>query len=334
MTVRTMAVETNKSGWMLRITIIRHNLHSAIRTKDFTFFKALQAESFIQAIDHAAVLHSLVDNEADSDLIVQSVDDLNTGLAYVHQDSVKFLYSGIRAGIGRDNNESIDFKSPEKTNHNGRLALLRVDISQQKEIADFAIDKIISSAISLIDAQPSAEIQEAVANLWITGLCIVSDAIQACVLAVEKLENALDDFIFLECTWQGVQNAVDAAVSALEGVFSLKASAAHSRSDSEADTSSHKRHSSVISGALASPLAASWMNRFSSALTGNGYEKGHMRRFSTSSVSEIRDSITLACPTSVPGRKSVHLENTLSDVSYALEKDQSLVPDRNFAGCV
>jgi hypothetical protein len=88
-------------------------LHSAIRTQDFTFFKALRAELFIRAIDHIAVLYSLVENKADTDPIVHSIDSLNAGLAYVHQDAVEFLYCSIRDSINEPDDKVLISNLPK-----------------------------------------------------------------------------------------------------------------------------------------------------------------------------------------------------------------------------
>ena len=61
-----------------------------------------------------------------------------------------------------------------------RKSLLRVDASQQREMADYAIDKTANAAVSLIEAQPPHS-QDAIANAWITGTTIIADAAKVCL---------------------------------------------------------------------------------------------------------------------------------------------------------
>ncbi|KAF2195811.1 hypothetical protein K469DRAFT_682064 [Zopfia rhizophila CBS 207.26] len=68
--------------------------------------------------------------------------------------------------------------------------------------------------------------QDAVANAWITGTTIIADAVCVCLSQMEEIEEWMDDFIRLECSWSCIQNAVDAAVSALRGIFNLMAGSA------------------------------------------------------------------------------------------------------------
>jgi hypothetical protein len=103
-----------------------------------------------------------------------------------------------------------------------RRSLLRVDICQQRDMADHAIDKTTNSAINLIQAQP-VHCQDAVANAWVTGTTIIADAVCVCLREMDAIEDSMDDFICLEYSWNSVQNSVDAAISALRGIFSLMA---------------------------------------------------------------------------------------------------------------
>jgi hypothetical protein len=137
---------THRLHWTQRVALVRHNLHSARRTNDFSFFKTLQAHALIEGTDHVAILYSsLGDNQPLSD----------------------------------------------------RHSSLRADISQQRDMADLAIDKTANSAINFIQAQPS-HCQEAVANAWVTGTTIIADAVCVCLNEMKQLENGCDDFIRLE----------------------------------------------------------------------------------------------------------------------------------------
>jgi hypothetical protein len=203
----TYDLDVKRLHWMQRIALVRHNLHAASRTSDFTFFKTLQAHAFLEGPDYVAVLTNTLDK--DTDTILHTLDDLNAGMAYVHQDAFKAVYDNIRASIAKETC--------------ARHATTAVDVSQQKQVADFGIDKMANAAIALIDNQ-HPHCQEAVANVWLIGTTIIADAVQVCVSEMNQLENRMDDFILLEYSWQMVQTAVEASVSALRGVFNLMAS--------------------------------------------------------------------------------------------------------------
>ncbi|KAH7119071.1 hypothetical protein B0J11DRAFT_84195 [Dendryphion nanum] len=205
-----MVIEsTYKLHWTQRIALVRHNLHAARRTGDYTFFKTLQAHALIDGTDHVVSLYSVLG--CDADQVLSTLDNLNAGIAYVHQDAFKAVYDGAKSPMYQG-----------ESNHSSRRSLLRVDISQQRDMADHAIDKTTNSAVNLIEAQP-AHCQDAVANAWIMGATIIADAVCVCLNEMEKIEEFADDFIHLEYSWNCIQNSVDAAISALRGIFNLMA---------------------------------------------------------------------------------------------------------------
>tara|TARA_R110002003_G_scaffold104_26_gene8421 strand:- start:15552 stop:16646 length:1095 start_codon:yes stop_codon:yes gene_type:complete len=195
--------------WTQRIALVRHNFHAARRTNDFSFFKTLQAHALIEGTDHVALLYSSLGDNADS--VLSTLDNLNAGIAYVHQDAFKAVYDGAKSAV-----HTMDDSLAS------RKALLRVDVCQQRDMADHAIDKTANSAINFIQAQP-IHCQDAVANAWITGTTIIADAVSVCNNEMTKIEESLDDFIRLEYSWNCIQSSVDAAISALRGIFSLMA---------------------------------------------------------------------------------------------------------------
>jgi hypothetical protein len=195
--------------WTQRVALARHNLHSARRTNDFSFFKSLQAHALIEGTDHVALLYAALGDNADS--VLSTLDNLNAGIAYVHQDAFKAVYDGVKSAMHNTDQSLADRKS-----------LLRVDVCQQRDMADHAIDKTANSTINFIQAQP-VHSQDAVANAWITGTTIMADAVSVCLNEMEHLEDNLDDFIRLEYSWNCIQTSVDAAISALRGIFSLMA---------------------------------------------------------------------------------------------------------------
>lgn len=205
-----MTSESNaRLHWTQRVAMVRHNLHSACRTNDFTFFKSLQAHALIDGTDHVANLYSSLGDNADA--VVSTLDNLNAGIAYVHQDAFKAVYDGAKSAMHTTNQSLSD-----------RRSMVRVDICQQRDMADHAIDKTANSAINFIQAQP-AQSQDLVANAWITGTTIIADAVSVCRNEMALLEHNLDDFIRLEYSWSCIQSSVDSAISALRGIFSLMA---------------------------------------------------------------------------------------------------------------
>ena len=300
-----MVIDTSqKLHWTQRIALVRHNLHAARRTNDFTFFKTLQAHAIIDGTDHVAILQSILGNEADS--VLSTLDNLNAGIAYVHQDAFKAVYDGAKSTMYKTDN------SPSS-----RRSLLRVDIGQQRDIADHAIDRTTNSAIQLIQQQP-VHCQDAVANAWITGATIIADAVCVCLKEMDTLQDELDDFIHLEYSWNTIQSSVDAAVSALRGIFTLM-----ERSTLPSHSS---RTLSISSATTGSDGGGNFRSRTSSTASALGLIK---RAFSHSHMGPppppppksnsgaplplpdanprgLRLSISTACPTKLPTYANHH----------------------------
>lgn len=271
-------------------------MHCARRTGDYTFFKTLQAHTLINGLDHVAILHTILGDQADS--ILSTLDNLNAGIAYVHQDAFKAVYDSAKSTMYKVENTP-----------SNRRSLLRVDICQQRDMADLAIDKTTNSAINLIEGQP-VECQEAIANAWITGATIVADAVCTCLKQMDDVEEYMDDFIRLEYSWSCIQNSVDAAISALRGIFNLMAttmppglprnlstSSASSTAGSEAPTY-RGRQSSIASGLglIKRALSHTTMSSLPSAKTSR---TGSLPTPDTNSRG-LRMSISAACPTRMP----------------------------------
>jgi hypothetical protein len=115
---------THRLHWTQRVALVRHNLHSARGTNDFSFFKSLQAHTLIEGTDHVATLYSSLGDNADS--VLSTLDNLNAGIAYVHQDAFKAVYDAAKAAMHSTNQPLSD-----------RHSSLRVYISQQRDMADF-----------------------------------------------------------------------------------------------------------------------------------------------------------------------------------------------------
>ncbi|KZM21912.1 uncharacterized protein EKO05_0000389 [Ascochyta rabiei] len=292
-----------KLHWTQRIALVRHNLHAARRTGDFSFFKSLQAHALIEGTDHVALLNQTLGDSADG--VLATLDNLNAGIAYVHQDAFKAIYDNAK------NNMHVGEGTLAS-----RRSLLRVDICQQRDMADHAIDKTTNSAINLIQAQP-AHCQDAVANAWITGATIMADAVCVCLNEMNSLEDHLDDFISLEYSWNSIQNSVDAAISALRGIFSLmtttsQPAAPHRNrnlSVSSASSQDHGSAASIRSRNSSTASAFSMIKRAFSVSAPSGPPPSKSARSSVNSGSlplpdpnsrGFRASISAACPTKMP----------------------------------
>jgi hypothetical protein len=138
-------------------------------------------------------------------------------------------------------------------------SMVRVDICQQRDMADQTIDKTVNSASNFIHAQP-VDSQDAVANAWITGTTIIADAVSVCLNEMALLEENLDDFIRLEYSWDCIQSAVDAAVSALRSTFTTITASnvnTHAVNSTNPLQSFFGRHLSVSSNSESEPNGAS-----------------------------------------------------------------------------
>lgn len=302
---------TPRLHWTQRIALVRHNLHAARHTNDFTFFKTLQAHAIIDGTDHVAILHTILSDNADS--ILSTLDNLNAGIAYVHQDAFKAVYDGAKSTMYKADN------SPSS-----RRALLRVDICQQRDMADHAIDKTTNSAINLIQAQP-VHCQDAVANAWITGTTIISDAVCVCLNEMDNIEDSMDDFIRLEYSWSSIQNSVDAAISALRGIFSLMATSSQnipsapramsvSSGVSEGGASIRSRQSSIASGfGLLKRAFTHGHNMLPPPPPPKSLRTGSLPALPDSNSRGLRLSMSAACPTRMPNY-SDHPHTMLSTI--------------------
>lgn len=282
----------NKLHWTQRIALVRHNLHAASRSRDFNFFKHLQAAALIEGTNHVATLTTELGDDAD--VVSIALDNLNAGLAYVHQDAFKNVYENSKTGT----RDSDDGKDSERSS-------LYVDITMQKNMADMAIDKMTSSAIALISQQPE-KAQEAAANAWIIGTTIVADCLEIALMQMDLLDSKLDDFIRMEESWNTVRASVVCAVTGLKGVFRLM-----DQSGGQDSQKPSPRNSSIASAGSAV------FRRLSTAFTNPPSQ--HSRNSSVASASatmrapsissagpvyhtpnDVRNSVSAGCPTSLP----------------------------------
>jgi hypothetical protein len=276
--------------WTQRLALTRHNLHAASRTGDFTFFKTLQAHAFLEGTDYVAILTSILNHDADT--VLHTLDDLNAGMAYVYQDAFKACYDNIRASVAEETHS--------------RHAKIAVDVSQQKQVADFGIDKMANAAIALVDNQ-NLRCQEAVANVWLIGTTIITDVVQVCIIQMDMLESRMDDFILLEYSWQMVQTAVEASVSALRGVFNLMATSEPGSSmiSGERSMSSASNEGALCRSMSVSSTTSSLFKKISTVLSHPSHTPVAPPSSARSSVSypnpqSLRSSVSHSFPMGIP----------------------------------
>lgn len=299
----SMTFTTQSLHWTQRIALIRHNLHAASRSGDFSFFKTLQAAGLIAGTNHIAALAAELGDDAD--VISVALDNLNAGLAYVHQDAFKNVYDNYKS-TARDADQDVDSAKMK--------AKLHVDITMQKNMADMAIDKMTSSAIALISQQPE-KAQDAAANVWVTGVTIVADCMEMSLHQMEFLEDKLDDFIRLEESWNVVRASIVGAITGLKGVFRLMDPQQDNSARSSPRNSSIASASSAVfrrlSNAFTSPPApnsrASSVVSASAASSSSFNHNAALRSASVSSLGPVyrtpnylRNSVSNGCPTSMP----------------------------------
>lgn len=306
------AGNTKQLHWTQRVALVRHNLHAASRSGEFGFFKTLQAAGFLEGINYVATLSAALGDGADT--ILAAMDNLNAGLAYVHQDAFKNVYDNVKDAMREGKGESHDSK-------------LYVDIAMQRNMADMAIDKLSSSAIALISQQTN-DVQDTTANVWITGTTIIADTMEIALREMEHLEYKMDDFIRMEESWNTVKASVVGSVTGLRGVYSLMdPSSAQSSGKASARNSSIASASGTMFRRLSNAFAASTSpstsrrpsvaSTKSVAVAASANLANFARNGSVSSVGSsvpvyrtpnyVRNSVSNGCPTAMPA--SSHFEH-------------------------
>ncbi|RMZ16765.1 hypothetical protein D0862_01084 [Hortaea werneckii] len=305
----TTSFTTKQLHWTQRIALIRHNLHAASRSGEFVFFKTLQAGDFIEGTNHVATLTAAIGDDADT--VLAAMDNLNAGLAYVHEDAFKAVYDNLKEKM-RDEDSK------------GNKSKLHVDIAMQKNKADMAIDKMAGSAIGLIQMQPE-HVHDTAASVWITGVSIVADAIEIALREMDSLEYKLDDFIRMEESWNTVKASVVGSITGLKGVFSLmdpgspqgERPSPRSASIASAGSAVFRRLSNAFtytntpsqpssrqaSIASTSSLPSANMNaNFANFARNNSISSQNGPVYRTPNY--VRNSVSNGCPTSMPANNS------------------------------
>lgn len=255
-----MSANTKHLHWTQRVALVRHNLHAATRSGDFGFFKTLQAAGLMEGTNHFATLTDSLGEE--SDTLLQGLDNLNAGLGHIYQDAFKNVYDNVKVAR-RD--EADDHLLADKSK-------LYVDVRMQKNMADLGIDRMTNSAITLIEAQPT-NVQDAAANVWMTGVTLVADCMEVSLKQMEAMEHNMADWIRMEESWSMVKASVVGAVMGLKGVFSLM--------DPSSDTSSTSAHDEMPRSMSIASASSAVFRRLSNAFNAT---PTHSRHASTASV--------------------------------------------------
>lgn len=98
---RFMSTMNKQLHWTQRVALIRRSLHAASRSGDFTFFKTLQAAGVLEGTNRVAQPSASLDDDAD--IVLAAMDNLNTGLAYVHQDAFKNVFDNLKESLREEN---------------------------------------------------------------------------------------------------------------------------------------------------------------------------------------------------------------------------------------
>lgn len=276
--------------WTQRIALVRHNLHTASRSGDFSFFKHLQAAGMMEGTNHFAELSATLGDEADT--VMAAMDNLNGGMAYVHQDAFLNVYNNVKNAMRDEDSKQAD------------RSKLYVDITMQKNMAEMAIDKLCNSALALIHEQPAAVAQDQAADVFITGLTLIADCVEVVMKQLDSMDQKMDDFIRLEESWNTVKASVIAANTGLKGVYYMldthePCEAPRSLSIASAGSSVFRR----LSTAFQSTNAQAPSSRQSSTVSAGAVQ--HRNSVSGPSPvyrtpTHVRSSVSAGCPTSLP----------------------------------
>lgn len=292
-----MATPTVKQlHWTQRIALVRHNLHAASRSGDFGFFKTLQAAGLMEGTNHFATLTASMGDNADT--LLAAMDNLNGGLAYIHQDAFENVYNNLKDSMREDDKAD--------------RSKLYVDIAMQKTMAEMAVDKLSNSAIALINQQP-AHVQDQAANVYITGLTLVADCVEVVIKQLNSIDTKMDDFIRLEESWNTVKGSAIACNAGLKGVFYLM-DTTDPQGDKVVPSSSIASAGSAmfrrLSTAFQSPPPPPPKTLRSSSVATVGASNGSM---SPSPVyrtpNYLRGSVSHGCPTSMPAANNFQAFN-------------------------
>lgn len=232
--------------WTQRIALVQHNLHAASRTGNFTFFTNIQSAHFLDGTDYVASLSVTLGDEADK--LFSVLDNLNSGIAWAHEDAFKTVYESLKDAAASTSGTEHCGEGHKRALHER----LHAEIADQHAAADAIIDKMISSAVTIIQ-QLQPDVHEDAAHVFMLGTTFIADAVQVCLAQLAILESCIPDTntACAESAYSTVRFAVSAAVSALKGVLNMME--AHHDPAAEAAAANARRPSSASTPSLASP---------------------------------------------------------------------------------
>lgn len=290
------AVSVRQLQWKQRLAFVRHNLHTASITRDFSFFKCLQAFSLINASDHLSTLTSILgDDDGQADSLILTLDKFNTVIACVHEDAFRNVYDSVRATFS---------DKPKKEKE--RQMLYHTEAASQRQMASNSIDKMFNSAVDAIRQHPQAS-QDSAAHVFITGCTFTAVAMEVALAELENIGQNLNDSSRLDSSWAVVQAAVAQTVSGMKGVFKLMADSDNGTVE-EPQQKRHERSGSVDG------YAKSMLRRMSTALTAPLYGNSSSASSLTSPTLPSRSSSSTSF-ISAPSRRDSALSFTTPERS-------------------
>lgn len=260
----------------------------------------------------------------DADAVLSAVDDLNAGIAQVHQDAFKNVYDGLKAYLAEH----------DEPNELAGKSKIYVDSTMQKQMADMAIDKMTSAATMLIQQQP-AHVQDITADIWMMGATIIADPMDICLKQMDLLETHMDDFIRLEDSWSTVKSSVSCAVAALRGIYNLMAinephpdgRTSRSASFAQATGGVFRRLSSAFATtSLAGPSPASSRQPSVAQSSANSSSRSNSIVPEYRTPNFLRNSVSSACPTSLPPNNVFFQHTPLSTIPPTPFSEESVNP--------
>jgi hypothetical protein len=233
------------------------------------------------------------------------MDNLNGGLAFIFQDAFDCVYDNLKASIRDDDKPA-------------KRSKLFVDIVQQKNMADLAIDKLSSSAIALIDQQ-AAHVQDHAANVYITGMTLVADCVQVILKQLDAIDANMDDFIRLEESRSIVKASVLAANAGLKGIFYLM-----DTTDPQGDPAPRLMSIASASSAVFRRLSTAFITppqqrRSSVASAGASKSVPSSPTPVYRTPNYVRNSISASCPTTMPAMANFNAFHANSFESHRLD---------------
>lgn len=234
----------------------------------------------------------------DADAVLSALDDLNAGIAQVHQDAFKNVYDSIKNYFAQDEEDN------EEASGRSWRSKVYVDCAMQKQMADMAIDKMANSAVMLIQQQPQ-HAQDAAANVFTMGTTLVADCMEICLEEMDALEHRRNDFIRLEDSWNTVKASVGCAVAGLRCIFNLMAVSdpepegrtSRNGSFAQATGGMFRRLSNAFGGPIPNSSRSASVSAVSNA---SSSRSGSLAVPEYRTPNYLRNSVSSAVPTSLP----------------------------------